>query len=79
MKYAVIYEHGPNDEGRETWSAYVPDLPGCISVGDSRAECEDMIREAIAAHIQLMREEGLPVPEPTSEAGMVTLAEVPAA
>ena len=62
MKYAVIYEHGPNDEGRETWSAYVPDLPGCVSAGDTREECEAMIREAISAHIQVLHDEGLPFP-----------------
>jgi predicted RNase H-like HicB family nuclease len=71
MKYAVIYEHGPNDEGRETWSAYVPDLPGCVSAGDTRVECEAMIREAIEFHIEGLREEGLPVPAPTSQAGEV--------
>ena len=69
--YAVIYEHGPNDEGRDTWSAYVPDLPGCVSGGDTRQECEAMIREAIDFHIEGLREEGLPVPPPTTEVGMV--------
>ena len=76
LTYAVIYEHGPNEEGRETWSAYVPDLPGCVSGGETRAECEAMIREAIELHVEGLREEGLPVPAPSSEAGMV---EVPAA
>lgn len=76
MTYAVIYEHGPNEEGRETSSAYVPDLPGCVSGGETRAECEAMIREAIELHLEALREEGLPVPAPMSEAGMV---EVPAA
>jgi predicted RNase H-like HicB family nuclease len=76
MTYAVIYEHGPNEEGRETWSAYVPDLPGCVSGGETRAECEAMIREAIELHVETLRDEGLPIPSPSSEAGMV---EVPAA
>ena len=76
MTYAVIYEHGSNEDGRETWSAYVPDLPGCVSGGETRAECEDMIREAIELHVEGLREEGLPVPQPSSEAGMV---EIPAA
>lgn len=75
MTYAVIYEHGPNDEGRDTWSAYVPDLPGCYSAGETREECEAMIREAIELHVEVLRDEGLPVPEPTSEVAMV---EVPA-
>ena len=62
MTYVVIYEHGPNDEGRDTWSAYVPDLPGCVSVGDTRAECERMIREAIELYVETMRNLGRPLP-----------------
>lgn len=54
MAYTVIYEHGPNDEGRETWSAYVLELPGCVSGGETRAECEAMIREAIELHVDLL-------------------------
>lgn len=73
MTYAVIYEHGPNDEGQETWSAYVPDLPGCISGGDTREECEAMIREAIELHLEGLQEEGLPIPVPTSEAAMLEI------
>jgi predicted RNase H-like HicB family nuclease len=76
MTYAVIYEHGLNEEGRETWSAHVPDLPGCVSGGETRAEGEAMIREAIELHLEGLRDEGLPVPRPSSEAGMV---EIPAA
>ena len=66
MTYVVIYEHGPNDEGRDTWSAYVPDLPGCVSDGDTRTACEAMIREAIELHLEGLREEGLPVPSSPS-------------
>jgi predicted RNase H-like HicB family nuclease len=73
MTYAVVYERGPNQEGRETWSAWVPDLPGCVSGGATRAECEAMIREAIELHIEGLREEGLPVPAPTSEGGNVEI------
>jgi len=65
-KYAVLFERGEH-----TWSAYVPDLPGCVAAGDSREETEQLIREAIAFHIEGLREEGLPVPEPTTEAGFV--------
>jgi predicted RNase H-like HicB family nuclease len=71
MTYAVIYERGPNEEGRQTWSAFVPDLPGCVSCCETRAECERMIREAIELHLEALREDGLPVSEPTCEAGMV--------
>ena len=73
MTYAVVYEHGPNEDGRETWSAWVPDLPGCVSGGETRAECEAMIREAIELHIEGLRTEGLPVPAPTSEGGNVEI------
>jgi predicted RNase H-like HicB family nuclease len=69
--YAVVYESGPNEEGRITWSAYVPDLPGCVSAGDTFEECREMIREAIELHLEGMREDGLPIPAPTSKAGMI--------
>jgi predicted RNase H-like HicB family nuclease len=72
--YAVIYEHGPNEVGVDTWSAYVPDLPGCVSGGESRAECEAMIREAIELHLEGLREEGLPIPPPMSEVGQIEIA-----
>ena len=66
MTYTVIYEKGP-----DSWGAYVPDLPGVISVGNSRDEAERLIREAIEFHIEGMREEGLAVPVPSSFAGVV--------
>ena len=68
MKYTVIYEHGPT-----SWGAYVPDLPGVISVGDSREEVELLILEAIELHLEGMREEGLPIPTPSSFAGEVEI------
>jgi predicted RNase H-like HicB family nuclease len=68
MTYTVIYEHGP-----DSWGAYVPDLPGVITVGDSREEVERLIAEAIAFHIEGMREEGLPIPPPSSFAGAVEI------
>jgi predicted RNase H-like HicB family nuclease len=71
MTYTVIYE-----KGQDSWGAYVPDLPGVISVGDSREEVQQSIREAIEFHIEGLHDEGLSVPEPTSEAGVV---EIPAA
>jgi predicted RNase H-like HicB family nuclease len=66
MTYTVIYEKGPR-----SWGAYVPDLPGVISVGDSREEVERLIQEAIELHIDGLREEGMGVPEPGSFAGVV--------
>jgi predicted RNase H-like HicB family nuclease len=74
MTYTVIYEHGRNEEGSETWSAYVPDLSGCVSTGNTRAECECNIREAIELHLEGMREEGLPIPASVSEAGSIEVA-----
>jgi len=49
----------------------VPDLPGCVAAGDSRQEAEQLIAEAIGAHIESLREHGEPVPEPSSTAGAV--------
>lgn len=66
MTYTVIYEKGP-----ASWGAYVPDLPGVITVGDSREEVEQLIQEAIAFHLDGLREEGLPIPVPASFAGAV--------
>lgn len=66
MTYTVIYEKGPT-----SWGAYVPDLPGIITVGDSRADVERLIQEAIELHIEGMREEGLEVPPPSSFAGVI--------
>ena len=60
-KFAVIIEKGPNN-----YSAYVPDLPGCISTGRTLDEIEKNIREAIEFHIEGMMEDGDPIPEPTS-------------
>ena len=74
MKYTVIYEHGPNEEGRETWSAYVPDLTGVVSGGETRQECERMIREAIELYIETMRDLGEPLPAASSEAGVIEIA-----
>ena len=66
MRYTVILEHGDN-----SWGAHVPDLPGCISVGETREEALRLIREAIELHIEGLREEGLPVPTPRSEGEIV--------
>ena len=62
----VVIEHGES-----SWGAHVPDLPGCAAVGESRDEVVDLIREAIALHIDALRRDGLPVPKPTSEGAFV--------
>ena len=66
MQYTVIYEKGPS-----SWGAYVPDLPGVISVGDSRDEVEHQIHEAIEFHIEALRAEGITIPVPSSFAGVI--------
>lgn len=61
MRYAVVIEKA---EGN--YSAYVPDLPGCVAVGDTLEEIEEMIREAIAFHLEGMQLNGESIPEPKS-------------
>jgi len=61
MKYVVIVEKGENSFG-----AYVPDLPGCAVVGETREEALRLIREAMELHVSSLREQGDPLPEPTS-------------
>ncbi len=60
-RYAVVIEKGPTSYG-----AYVPDLPGCVAVGETVEEVTGLIREAIEFHIEGLRDAGEPVPEPTS-------------
>jgi predicted RNase H-like HicB family nuclease len=68
-EYVVILEKGPNN-----WSAYVPDLPGCIATGATREETTGLIREAIEFHIEGLKLDGDPVPEPTTVAEHVSIA-----
>ena len=68
MDYLVVIEHGPSSFG-----AYVPDLPGCVAVGETRQEVEILIREAIAFHIEGLREDGQPLPEPSSTSQVVSV------
>jgi len=67
-EYTVIYEHGARN-----WSAYAPDLPGCIATGKTRKQIEKNIREAIEFHIEGMKLHGEMVPEPSIEAGKVSV------
>ena len=66
VKYAVIFERAENN-----WAAYVPDLPGCMTTGQTLEETQVNIREAIRGHLETLREFGDPVPEPSSVAGEV--------
>src|SRR5947199_5471571 len=62
MRYMVVVERGES-----SWGAHVPDLPGCIVVGESRDQVVHLIRDAIALHIESLKQDGLPVPAPISE------------
>ena len=62
MRYAIVIEKGLN-----SYSAYVPDLPGCIAAAETLGEVKTLMQEAIRIHIGGMTEDGLEVPEPTSE------------
>ena len=61
MRYAIVIEKAENN-----YSAYVPDLPGCAATGATAEEAEAQIREAIEFHLEGLREDGLPVPFPSS-------------
>ena len=62
MRYAVVIE-----QGESNYSAYVPDLPGCVAVAKSAAEVKRLIAEAVPLHLEGLREDGLPIPDPATE------------
>jgi predicted RNase H-like HicB family nuclease len=70
MRYAVVIERGEAGFG-----AYVPDLPGCAAAGETLAEVRALIKDAIPLHLQLMREQGEPVPPPVSQVEYVEVEE----
>ncbi len=65
-RYTVILE-----QGETSWSAYVPDLPGCVAAAETREEAVTLIREAIEFHLEGMAESGDPIPEPHSSSELV--------
>jgi predicted RNase H-like HicB family nuclease len=67
-KYLIVIE--PTDTG---YSSYSPDLPGCVSAGKSREEAERNMREAIEFHVDGLRQEGYPVPEPQASSSYIEL------
>lgn len=69
MRYAIVIEQA---EGN--FSAYVPDLPGCVATGSTVAEVEEQIREAIAFHLDGLREDGVPAPLPSSQVEYIDIA-----
>jgi predicted RNase H-like HicB family nuclease len=68
MKYMVVIE-----QGEKSYGAYVPDLPGCVAVGDTREEVLSLIEEAIALHLEMLQEDGLPIPQPHSASEYVAV------
>jgi predicted RNase H-like HicB family nuclease len=69
-RYAIVIEKAASN-----YAGYVPDLPGCVATGDTVHDTEALLREAIELHLEGMREDGLPIPEPSS---VVEYLEVPA-
>lgn len=69
VRYAVVIEHAGGN-----FSAYVPDLPGCIATGQTLAETEDSIREAIEFHLEGLKSDGTPIPPPSSRVDYVEVA-----
>jgi len=69
MRYAVVIEKAEGNYG-----AYVPDLPGCVATGDTIEEVEREIQEAIEFHLEGLRADGLPIPEPSSRVEYVEVA-----
>ena len=69
MRYAVVIE-----KAESNFSAYVPDLPGCVATGATVAEIETEIRDAIAFHLEGMREDGIDLPVPSSQVEYIEIA-----
>ena len=68
LEFLVVVE-----KGKFSYGAYVPDLPGCVAVADSRRQIMRLMRECIELHIQAMRKAGEPVPSPTSKSEIVSV------
>jgi predicted RNase H-like HicB family nuclease len=69
MRYAMIIE-----TGERNYSAYLPDLPGCVATGKTIEEVRQRMQEAVDLHLTGLREDGLPIPEPTTLADYVEAA-----
>jgi predicted RNase H-like HicB family nuclease len=68
VKYVVVYE-----KSQTGWAAYVPDLPGVVTTGSTREEVRSLVQEAIEFHLEGMREDKLPIPEPSAEAEVISI------
>jgi len=69
VRYAVVVE-----KGETSFGAYVPDLPGCVAAGETKEEVLQLIHEAIEFHVEGLREDGEPIPEPSSSIEYVEVA-----
>jgi len=69
MQYMVVIE-----QGEDSYGAYVPDLPGCVAVGNTREEALSLIQEAIVLHLEMLQEDNLPIPQPHSVSEYVAVA-----
>ena len=69
MKFLVIYEKSGTD-----WSAYLPDLPGVVTTGPTKDKAEKLITKAIQFHLEGLREDNLPIPEPAASAEVVSVS-----
>ncbi len=67
-QYAVIYEKGVTN-----WGAIVPDLPGCVSIGDTLEEVQENVKEAIALYLEVLLERGETIPQPQTQIGFVEI------
>lgn len=70
MNYVVVYE-----KSETGWAAYVPDLPGVVTTGRSREDVRSLIQEAVEFHLDGLREDRLPIPLPSAEAEIISVAE----
>ncbi len=70
MNYVVVYE-----KSKTGWAAYVPDLPGVITTGQTKEEVRSLIHEAIEFHLDGMREDRLPIPQPGAEAKVISISD----
>ena len=69
MRYMVIVE-----KGESSYGAFVPDLPGCIAVGETEQEVIELIQEAIQFHLEDLQTEGQPIPQPVSKSTFIEVA-----
>jgi predicted RNase H-like HicB family nuclease len=69
LRYMVVIE-----KGETSYGAYVPDLPGCVAVGETREEALELVKESVEFHLEGLRERGEPIPEPYSSSELVNVA-----